>query len=317
LVLSLAILAEAKNPYKEWAETIAHSKFLDSCWGEKTAMKHYLMVKKATEECMGLDPAFDLDLFPEEDNSNPFLVSQTGMATLPAQASFFRQPNLQQPQQFLSYNPMYQQQAAMLSNPWLMQLLMSNPANANLARGKRAVMPPTQEDLEDFAENIAEAKHMMHAKVGNLTCVLSKLDVLDANLNINLKHFTQDMWTMFERGEEPDMVFKEKMIESYEDCHTMANSLPLDILAKKGPGWKQFGRQKMFFKCEKKMAMALCVKKELVAWKKIMYGESTPEMRHNLGLPDDEYDASFMAWEIMKHNTPKEEEFVMDFIFGK
>ena len=137
----------------------------------------------------------------------------------------------------------------MVNNPWMQ---FSNPyLTRPYYRTKRAVMPPSEKDLEDFAEKIADAKDMMHGTVGNLTCVLSKLGALDANLNINLQHFTQDMWTMFERGEEPDMVFKEKMIESYEDCHTMANSLPLDILAKKGPGWKQFGRQKMFFKCEK------------------------------------------------------------------
>merc|ERR1719412_2859563 len=115
---------------------------------------------------------------------------------------------------------------------------------------------------------------------------------------------------MFESGEEPDYEFKQKMIESYEDCYQMANSLPMDILAKKGPGFKQFGRQKMFFKCAKKMTTANCVKKELVSWVEFFYGTTDATFRKKMGLPEDHYDAAFMTFEIKKTSTPMVKEFV-------
>ena len=88
-------------------------------------------------------------------------------------------------------------------------------------------------------------------KMANLTCVLRKMGALDANLNINLKHFTKDMWSKFAVGEQPDAEFKKHMVQGFENCHEMATSLPEDLLAKKGPFYAKFGRQMMFFKCEK------------------------------------------------------------------
>ena len=78
-----------------------------------------------------------------------------------------------------------------------------------------------------------------------------KFDALNSNLGINLKHFTEDMWTQFARGEEADMEFKSHMQKGYSHCYQMASNIPADLLAKKGPFYEQFGRQMMFFKCSK------------------------------------------------------------------
>ena len=99
--------------------------------------------------------------------------------------------------------------------------------------------------------SIAEFKEEKKHKMANLTCVLRKCGALDSNLDINLDHFTKDMWTKFARGEQPDSEFKEHMVKGFENCHQMAYSLPKDLLAKKGPFYEQFGRQMMFFKCKK------------------------------------------------------------------
>ena len=84
-----------------------------------------------------------------------------------------------------------------------------------------------------------------------------KFDALNSNLGINLKHFTEDMWTQFARGEEADMEFKSHMQKGYSHCYQMASNIPADLLAKKGPFYEQFGRQMMFFKCSKVTARVI------------------------------------------------------------
>jgi len=45
-----------------------------------------------------------------------------------------------------------------------------------------------------------------------------------------------------------DPEFKTRMIESYEDCSTLAQSIPLSLLRKQ-PMAARFGRQACFFAC--------------------------------------------------------------------
>ena len=87
--------------------------------------------------------------------------------------------------------------------------------------------------------------------IGNLTCVLSKFGVMNDNLQINLPYYINDMWKDFPRGEEPKPEFKQKVIKGYQNCYQLSESIPMDLLVKKGPFYQQFGRQMMFFKCAK------------------------------------------------------------------
>merc|ERR1712179_341371 len=44
-------------------------------------------------------------------------------------------------------------------------------------------------DLGDrLVEKLAEQKHQMEAKIGNMTCVMRELNVLDASNNIDVRH---------------------------------------------------------------------------------------------------------------------------------
>merc|ERR1712027_271473 len=47
-------------------------------------------------------------------------------------------------------------------------------------------------DLGDrLVEKLAEQKHHMEAKIGNMTCVMKELNVLDASNNIEVQMFTK------------------------------------------------------------------------------------------------------------------------------
>jgi len=308
---------------KKWKKKIAHHHFMCKCWGEKSMMNFYEKIHGACEECQTMDPAFPINIFEEDedmnlneivsesDELNPFVVSPQGFGTLPALAN--------SPTRFQQQNPL--QAWMQLWAPYLPPQAQANfrypqAARAWNYRNKRAVDPPTKEELQEFAQDVAAFKVMKKAMIGNLTCVLSKLGALDANLNINLNHFTTEKWGMFARGEQPEPAFKAKMIQGYQNCYQLAQKLPTDVLAQKGPFYQQFGRQMMFFKCAKMMTTETCVKKELLNWVDYLYGKPTAQMREKLGLPSDEYDAAFMSFVVMDKSEEPSEKFVHQFMFG-
>lgn len=305
------VVADPHKVVKEWKEKIKNHHFMCKCMGEKTMMNFYKMAEKSCEECQQLAPAMDFDLFTEADNEeynvvgdemeNPFIMTQAGSQLLP---NFNTAP-------FRGANPLesYLQM-------WAPQYGAQNVPYYQYGRGKRAIDPPTQEEMKQFAGHIAEFKEEKMDKMANLTCVLRKMGALDANLNINLKHFTQDMWSKFAVGEQPDAEFKKHMVQGFENCHEMATSLPEDLLAKKGPFYAKFGRQMMFFKCKKMMFDANCVMKELSAWTEMMYGTPSEAKRAKMGLPKDLYKANLMAWTVKKNVKTPTQKFVHEFLFG-
>ena len=77
------------------------------------------------------------------------------------------------------------------------------------------------EDFADFKEDIG-------SMIGNLTCVMTKLDMLDSALQVNLKLWTTDVWQQLDlkktlAGEDPE--WRQKMIGGYTDCYQVSPSL--------------------------------------------------------------------------------------------
>merc|ERR1711936_919812 len=74
-------------------------------------------------------------------------------------------------------------------------------------------------DLGDrLVEKLAEQKHHMEAKIGNMTCVMRELNVLDASNNIDIQAMKRDTqkYTM------PSEWFKTKYEHLLDACYEMA-----------------------------------------------------------------------------------------------
>ena len=87
--------------------------------------------------------------------------------------------------------------------------------------------------------------------IGNLTCVLTKMDMLDSSLQVNLKLWTTDIWQQLNlkktlAGEDPE--WRQKLIGGYTDCYQVASNWPQQSLDR-NPITKVFGRHMIFFKC--------------------------------------------------------------------
>merc|ERR1711978_277036 len=120
-------------------------------------------------------------------------------------------------------------------------------------------------DLGDrLVEKLAEQKHHMEAKIGNMTCVMKELNVLDASNNIDIQAMKRDIqkYTM------PSEWFKNKYEHLLDTCYEMATNLPAEIaensvITGETFGTVKLGEVKMFSKCCEKAKMKLCMHQDI------------------------------------------------------
>merc|ERR1712003_300704 len=120
-------------------------------------------------------------------------------------------------------------------------------------------------DLGDrLVEKLAEQKRHMEEKIGNMTCVMKELNVLDASNNIDVQAMKRDIqkYTM------PSEWFKNKYEHLLDTCYEMATNLPADIAENSvvtgdSFGTVKLGEVKMFTKCTEKAKTKLCMHQDI------------------------------------------------------
>ena len=213
------------------------------CWGVENMMAFRLAQYKAMEECgrSGLasgmvKPTNPFTTLPGNLNNNPFADQQNPLNRL------FNNAN--------SRNPL----SALLSR----NSIGNSAQNAwdSLFRSRRQAEEglleiDEKEELERFLEDYDEFKEDIGSMIGNLTCVLTKMNMLDSALQVNLKLWTTDIWQQINlkktlAGEDPE--WRQKLIGGYTDCYQIASNWPQQSLDR-NPITKVFGRHMIFFKC--------------------------------------------------------------------
>jgi len=120
-------------------------------------------------------------------------------------------------------------------------------------------------DLGDrLVEKLAEQKHQMEAKIGNMTCVMRELNVLDASNNIDVQAMKRDI----QKYNMPSEWFKNKYEHLLDTCYEMATNLPAEIaensvITGETFGTVKLGEVKMFSKCCEKAKMKLCMHQDI------------------------------------------------------
>jgi len=204
--------------------------------------------------------------------------------------------------------------------------LLTNPAvSALLAqqqrRGKRqagGLIDITQEDKEDFLEDVEEFKEGWESKTGNLSCVLKKMDMLNANGDINMDHFSYrnlaNKLKYTPAG--ADSLFLKKMADGFSDCYDISRSWP-QMSLDRNPITKEHGRHMIFFECAKKTKVMMCTKFQMAQWMELFYGKFEESKAAMYGLPDNKYDAAAMKVKVMYSSASDEMKFVDDFFWQK
>merc|ERR1712170_248349 len=184
---------------------------MTACWGKGNMMLYKMAIWEATEQYM------------QENHSNLLKPANPILSLL----------NQNQEAETLPFpvnnnNPFLSSSRLNSNNPFKSSSSKLNAwADIWNSRSKRQVeglLQPTEEDFKEFLADFEDFKGDIASKMGNLTCVMRKMDMLDTH---------------------------------YKDCYDIARSFPQSAL-NRNPLTKVFGRHMVFFECAKKAEAKCC-----------------------------------------------------------
>merc|ERR1712141_536585 len=136
------------------------------------------------------------------------------------------------------------------------ELLFFNKNKRQLGRRKR------QSDLYELgdrlSEKLMEQKEEMKAKMGNWSCAMKELKIVDDNLELDLENMLDDIKSMNIR----DKWLEDKTIEDVRTCYAVAQSLPVRFFAE-FPMPEQWVKIKKFKKCKKMSMFQTCMNNDI------------------------------------------------------
>merc|ERR1712051_469996 len=264
-------------------------KAMESCWGEENMKLVMVDMKKAIAKCSHEDaPELSLPPYRSAYRFTSTMINKgndyehiNDMATMFAKMMHqMKNRNTFSPYSSMSSNS-HHGDSKMDTMKMMMQMMKMknmmknddyssssyNSDNAfdmfNSMRFKRAAGDNL--DLGDrLVEKLAEQKHQMEAKIGNMTCVMRELNVLDASNNIDVQAMKRDTqkYTM------PSEWFTNKYEHLLDTCYEMATNLPAEIaensvITGDTFGTVKLGEVKMFSKCCEKAKMKLCMHQDI------------------------------------------------------
>jgi len=256
------------------------------CWGHKNVMAFTKQLYQAMEECEN----FGKSRNPFTKPANPFAQLQQEFQTLPASAQ----------------------------DRW--QNIFKTLLNRNKRQAEGGLLTPTEEDKEEFKMNLAHWKLDLASSIGNLTCVLSKLGMLDDNLQINMDMYMTGMWQEMDTkgtlaAEDPEWV--EGMKDGYRSCYDIAQEWPEEHL-ERNPFMKVFGRHHVFFQCAKKVEEKGCAAAEMLSWLEAAYGKDGGDMDYSaFKLPKNKYERAALVTLVMYESETPAQQMISEFFYGK
>jgi len=278
---------------------------MTACWGKGNMMLYKMAIWEATEQCMQenhsnlLKPANPiLSLLNQNqeaetlpfpvNNNNPFLSSSR-----------------------LNSNNPFKSSSSKL-NAW------SNIWNGRTKRQVEGLLQPTEEDFKEFLADFEDFKGDIASKMGNLTCVMKKMDMLDNNLQVNMKAYSGDMWNKIDLSQTmagEDSEWRNMLETHYKDCYDIARSFPQSAL-NRNPLTKVFGRHMVFFKCAKKAEAKCCGMACANDMLETLYGKNDNYDWTQHGMPANKYERAAWTMKVMYGTASPEEGAIHEFFFS-
>jgi len=256
-----------------------------ACWGHENALRFHAGIAQAVEQCAGYGKP-TISTKP----ANPW-QSVGAFNTLPADIN-----------------------RGNVANLWANSIF----SNRQKREATEGLLETDEEDFQEFLEDFEDFKSDMGHKMGNLTCVMTKMDMLDSALQVNLPMYTGGFWDKIDLSKTlagSDPVWRQMMTSGYTDCYSIAQTFPEEAL-EKNPVTKVFGRHMIFFKCAAKVEKKCCYQAQMYDWIKTLYGDDPSFNWAQYGFPTNKYERAELAIKIMTETASDEEEFVGNFFYG-
>jgi len=122
-------------------------------------------------------------------------------------------------------------------------------------------LPAFLELGDRLADKLKETKEKARAKIGNFTCVMKELNVLNDKNQIDLRLMKQDL----ENYNIPSEWFKNQEIRSLEICHEMSEGVPQTVQDDYDyPGvLPNLAKMKVFMECSEKTRRRTCMRHDM------------------------------------------------------
>merc|ERR1711992_427271 len=174
---------------------------------------------------------------------------------------------------------------------------------SNFERNKRqadGLIEVTEEDFAEFLGDFSDFKDGVASKMSNLTMC------------------TEDFWKDIDMSQSlaaEDPVWRQMLVDGYNDCYDIAWSFPQSAL-NKNPIMKVFGRHMVFFKCTKKVDAHGCGMAQAAHMLETLYGSTDNFDWASYGLPNNKYERAAMSMKVMYGTSSPEEAFVHNFFYA-
>merc|ERR1712165_225472 len=277
--VGVALAGEDMFGMKKMQKTWAEHKAMESCFGENMMKTSLLKMKKAVVKCTGMDmPELDLPMY---NNPHRFvhalLEGAEDLKTMKMLMKKMFQDKESDESPFGNMGSMKYGQEDNQDQYKFFQNMMKA-----MNRNKRAT-----DDLFELGDRLTDKLKQeteeWQAKLGNASCVLKELDIIDQNENLDISGMVQSV-ERGEWGEFPDQWLKEQHIKDCRTCATFADSIPKTVFEECAWGEK-WGRIMMFFQCGKDTKYKTCMNHDMKLKLEKSFG-SLESLEEATGLPE-------------------------------
>ncbi|XP_069990725.1 uncharacterized protein [Penaeus vannamei] len=281
----LACLGSFSKSQEMFFKKYAYTKVMSECLGESVYKDYKQRVYEAKRECSGLagletDPLDPLLSSPPFSAFGPFSVTQNGFSSTD---SPFPSSTLG-PVSSVSANPFSQVFTGSTARPVSPVRHVSAVSHVSPVSAVSPVSPVSgpigvfspfgvrrphleshrvfpfpirtyrrKRGLDLTVEKLAEARDKAVALLGNFTCILEKLEMVDANLEINHEVLAANAFRLPVAGD-----LKADLVQAVNYCRDLTRCLPLEKT--RSPVPHQLQRAIAFIKCEKDARFLACLK---------------------------------------------------------
>jgi len=254
---------DEEHMYHYLGAMINHYNLLEKCYGQESIGKYFMDIENASRFCLKQEtPASIVSQLHTDD----------GMDTVNTLGRL--------------------QSATKLSD-------LITPSNRRRKREVSGLFPLTEEQIQHMKDHMEEDENELMFAIGNLTCVMEKMQMIDRDGEILIENYRGDnlenLLKVTTAGSDPDFITSTS--EAAEDCFILAKELPKedhDDHDNHDAVIKSFEKKKNFFECMFEAQEELCLKWQMYHGMKDIYGVDVDKV--NLGGHGDKYEKGKDAW---------------------
>merc|ERR1711872_211982 len=156
---------------------------------------------------------------------------------------------------YSAYNPFNSNSYRQRMSSILQRQKRQAPGSTN-SNGAAVILPESLDVGDRLADKLKEEQNKMESKVGNMTCVLREMGILNQQneLDFNTQKRT------FEKYNFPSKWLKNRLLDDMEVCNKVAQSLPNEVQEEYNyPGLVNMAKVKSFMRCCKYSKMKSCM----------------------------------------------------------